>query len=215
MAALTLPTQKTRKGRKQTKVRVPVKRTINLATVGEKKQHWLLVIPGIALIVLAAAVFSKFLVIDRLQELSQAEGEVTALVQQIADTEARCEAFGELNDIYAHYTYSGMTAEELGRVDRVDAMELLERVVLPRTEVDNWTLSENTLTLSISGSTLEDINVTVQLLLAEDLVAYSYVTGARTVGETLSSSEEVRDSELVQANLVINLQQPPEEVEET
>ena len=213
MDAITLPKLGGRKAKKRSRVRVPVKRSINLATVGEKKQHWLAAIPAIALIVAAAAVFSKYLVMDRLQLLSDAQSEVRTVQQQLDSTRSRIESFGELNDVYAHYTYSGMTQEELNRVDRVAALELLERVVLPRTAVESWTLSGNTLTLSISGSTLEDINETVQLLLAEDIVAYSYITGAQTVGE-VTSSDDVRNEETVRANLVIELENPPEEEEE-
>ena len=112
--------------------RLPVKRTINLATVGEKPVNPFIAVPAIVLIVVAAALFSKIAVIDRMVKVSQAQAEVSYLQSQIDAGYERIESFGELVEEYAHYTYSGMTEEELQRVDRDDVMEMLfgEKVVV-------------------------------------------------------------------------------------
>ena len=191
------------------RVKIPNKRSINLATVNEKKFRWGVAIPAILLIVLTAAVFGKFAVVDRLAAVSRAQSETGAVQRQVDEANRRIENFGELNDIYAHYTYSGFTAEELELVKRVDVMEVLERVVLPRTPVDSWTLSGNQLSLSIDGATLQEINLTVQALQAEDIVAYCSVNTAATNSAT-AAVEDNPDVEIVTARIVVYLTAPEE-----
>jgi hypothetical protein len=54
---------------KRRRGRMPTKTEINLAVVGEKHINGLIALPAILLIVVAAALFSKFLVIDRMLEV--------------------------------------------------------------------------------------------------------------------------------------------------
>ena len=159
---------------------MPTKRSINLAVLSEKKTHFGLLIPGILLILVLAAAFSKFLVIDRLAEVDAARAEVNRLQMKIDQGYEELAGFDDLADLYAHYTYSGFTQEELNRSDRVEVLRLIRSVVLPRTEVSSWTLSGNTLTINLNGETLQDINLLVQQLEAEDIVDFCTVNTANT-----------------------------------
>ena len=58
------------------KIRLPSKRTINLANVTERKFNFKLFLPGIIILVIAVAAFMKFGVIDRFVALSKAESAV-------------------------------------------------------------------------------------------------------------------------------------------
>ncbi len=159
---------------------MPTKRSINLAVLSEKKTHFGLLIPGILLILVVAAAFSKFLVIDRLAEVDAARAEVNRLQMKIDQGYEELAGFDDLADLYAHYTYSGFTQEELNRSDRVEVLRLIRSVVLPRAEVSSWTLSGNTLTINLNGETLQDINLLVQQLEAEDIVDFCTVNTANT-----------------------------------
>ena len=159
---------------------MPTKRSINLAVLSEKKTNFGLLIPGILLILVVAAAFSKFLVIDRLAEVDAARAEVNRLQMKIDQGYEELAGFDDLADLYAHYTYSGFTQEELNRSDRVEVLRLIRSVVLPRTEVSSWTLSGNTLTINLNGETLQDINLLVQQLEAEDIVDFCTVNTANT-----------------------------------
>ncbi len=159
---------------------MPTKRSINLAVLSEKKTHFGLLIPGILLILVVAAAFSKFLVIDRLAEVDAARAEVNRLQMKIDQGYEELAGFDDLADLYAHYTYSGFTQEELNRSDRVEVLRLIRSVVLPRTEVSSWTLSGNTLTINLNGETLQDINLLVQQLEAENIVDFCTVNTANT-----------------------------------
>jgi ribosome-binding ATPase YchF (GTP1/OBG family) len=132
------------------------------------------------LILVVAAAFSKFLVIDRLAEVDAARAEVNRLQMKIDQGYEELAGFDDLADLYAHYTYSGFTQEELNRSDRVEVLRLIRSVVLPRTEVSSWTLSGNTLTINLNGETLQDINLLVQQLEAEDIVDFCTVNTANT-----------------------------------
>ncbi len=192
--------------------RLPVKRTINLATVGEKPVNPFIAVPAIVLIVVAAALFSKIAVIDRMVKVSQAQAEVSYLQSQIDAGYERIESFGELVEEYAHYTYSGMTEEELQRVDRDDVMEMLQRVVLPEAQVETWTLVGNELNLPITDTTLQKINLLVQQLNQEPMVDFCTVSTAAT--NDRNGSQVVSDANArVTAQVTVYLKQVEEDVE--
>jgi hypothetical protein len=188
------------------KGKLPTKRSINLVLVDENKINPLTAILGILLIVLLAGVFSKFLVIDRLNAMSRAQGRVTRLQRDLDSAMDALENIGDVGETYAHYTLEGMTAAELNQVDRVlvlalvdsilpvveegpseeeiagilksmfrdapvtgnDAQEtarqrarldLLQQLVpVPEYVVNRWSLTDNLLTLEITGQTLERLN---------------------------------------------------------
>lgn len=168
------------KPRKLTKKNIPVKRSINLAHMGEKKSNIRLGTLSMILLVLCLGVFSKYAVYDRIVAVDHARAEVAAVERQIANGKAEIEAFGDLADKYAHYTYSGMTQEELTRADRKEVLEMLDRLVLPTNYVESWTLKGNLLTLFISGKTLQELNLVTQRLEQDELVDFCTVTTAAT-----------------------------------
>ncbi len=188
--------KKTKAAKKQKmRGKLPTKRSINLATVDVKRINWWLAAPSLLIILAACAVFAKFAVADRFIAVSEARAEVARLQSELDEAVALKESFGDLNDRYAHYTYSGMTEEELGRVDRVEVMELLRRDVLPRTQVDSWSVNGNVLTLSVSGRTLQEINEMMQVLLVDDIVDYCTVSTAQMSQEKQQTPPPPVDAE--------------------
>lgn len=171
---------KSMKPQKLTKKNIPVKRSINLAHAGEKKSNLRLGVLSIILLLLCIGLFSKYGVYDRLRAMDQARAEVAAVQHEIDEKKAAIDAYGELAIKYAHYTYSGMTQEELSLADRVAVLDLLSRLVLPTNFVESWTLEGNKLTLRISGKTLQELNLVTQLLEKDDMVDYCTVKSAAT-----------------------------------
>ena len=182
---------------------LPVKRSINLAMTNEKPVNFKIGIPAIILIVVAAFAFSKFAVADRLVAVSRAEAQVSALQSELNTAYDRLNSFGELTEIYAHYTYSGMTQAEVTRADRVSAIEMIRRLILPRGQVSNWTLSGNTLTVNLTVDDLSTVNRTVQDIESADNVNFCTVNTASTTDKN--------GSERVNARITIYLN-PAEEV---
>lgn len=117
------------KGKGVLKGKLPTKRSINLVLVDENKINPLTAILGILLIVVLAGVFSKFLVIDRLDAMSRAQGRVTRLQGDLDSAMDALDNIGDIGETYAHYTLEGMTAAELNQVDRVLVLALVDSIL--------------------------------------------------------------------------------------
>lgn len=165
-------------------VRLPGKRTINLAGAGKKKLDLRIAIPAIILIVAIAVLVSKFAVIDRFNELTAAENEVSAIRRQLDDGYKKIDSYGDLVELYAHYTYSDMTQEELARADRVVAMDMLSRLVMPELEIKSWDIKDNVMTVNVLGESLQQVNLISQRLMEESNVDYCTVSTAVTEFKT-------------------------------
>ena len=200
---------------KRARGHMPTKKDINLAVIGEQHMNVLVAIPAILLILLVAALFSKFLVYDRLQEVAAAQREVIELQDQLDAGYEELADYAELAELYAHYTFSGMTEEELERIDRVEVLSLIGRLILPQAGVQDLTVSGNQMTLNMSGSTLQEINLLVQKLEADDIVDFCGVTTAVSKGEYEQYDEPVvyDENTIVTARVIVYLKSASEVAE--
>lgn len=207
-----------------TREKLPVKRTINLAEIGVKKTDPKAVAAGLILIVLGTFLFSKFLVTDRLAAMFRAESEVTRLRTELNQQYARIKSFGDIEDEYAHYTYAGMTEEELSLVDRSDVIQMLENELGKENTAIAWSLSGNVLTLTATGSDLQEINRLARRMETYDVVNMCSVTNAvkedvKVQQKTDAASGNVPDAavgqKIVRANITAYLQQKTQEQQET
>jgi hypothetical protein len=160
--------------------RLPVKKSINMAVVGQKKTNFLAVFLVLILILVAVAAVGKFLVLDRLDEVEREQQKVRDLRNELSLANAKLDSFGELKNTYAHYTFSDMTSEELNRVERSDVVDLIERIVLPAAQLNSWNIRQNQLTLNVTLDTLQDTNLLAQILNDEDMVEFATVKNAVT-----------------------------------
>lgn len=202
--ALALKSKSKKAGGLKRRRQMPVKRTINLATQGEKKMNVGLAIPSIVLIVVIAAVFSKFLVLDRFAEVTAAQKVVFDLQTRLDQGYAELADFDDLSELYAHYTYSGFTAEELNRTDRVDILNLIRNMVLPYAEVNSWSVTGNQLTINMTGESLQQINLIVQQLEQQDLVDFCTVNTANTDDNT-RGNQSTEEFSIVKARVLCYL----------
>ena len=204
---------------KKTGGRIPVKKTINLAQVDVKRMNIPAAMIGTILIIIAAMLFSKFGVIDRLSAMGAAQSQAAALRSEAMAKYARLDELSGVEENYAHYTISGMTAEELSRCDRVEVVQLMEDVVLPgsNTETVDWSISGNQLTVKVTGDTLQDINLLAREMEKSDIVSFCSVSTATKSVETsggitfnlfqgIVSETEVVEEEIVTATVIAYLQ---------
>ena len=101
------------KRKKLPKKNYPTQDRINFALIGVEQMKLSVIIPAIVLIVLCAGVFGKIFVADRFAKVYRLSSEVSALESRIAADEEEIASYGELEKQFAHYTYSGMTADEI------------------------------------------------------------------------------------------------------
>ena len=196
--ALTLGKKSEKSGGKGVKRgNLPTKRSINLAATEEKSVNFKIGIPAIILILAVAFAIGKFAVADRLVAVSKAEAQVSALQSELNAAYDKLNSFGELTEIYAHYTYSGMTQDEVSRADRASAIEMIRRLILPRGQVSSWTLSGNILTVNLSVNDLQTVNRTVQDIESDEHVNFCSVNTASTTDKY--------DAEALSARITIYL----------
>lgn len=159
---------------------MPNKRFINLAAENTRRINWVLAVPAMLLVIAAAAVFAKLAVLDRMEVAERERRQLAELQSAWQESMRQLEDYAAVQEQYAHYTFSGMTEEELHRADRVEVMRMLRRTAYPRAEVTGWSLSGNDLTLTVRCPTLQDVNILVQRLSEELMVEYCAVSTAAT-----------------------------------
>ena len=187
------------------KGKLPVKRTINLATAGMKPMNIKAAVLGIVLIIFAAGAFGKFAVADRLIAMNREQQKASSLQSQLNGLYAEIASYSGIEDEYAHYTWSGMTEEELSRVARPEIIRMIEKELADKGEAVSWTLSGNILTLTVAGSSLQEVNEMARTLEGYDIVSLCTVTTAvKDDKETASTDGKVR------ANIVAYLENAEE-----
>ena len=185
--------------------RMPTKQSINLVINEKKGPSPVKAIVFSVIIIIAAAAFSKFMIIDRMIAMSEATGHVNQLRTTLAATEEAVASFGDISDTYAHYTYSGMTDEEKSLVSRTAVLEMADAAFASGGASNNWQLSGNTLTAEVTGSSLEELNELAQFLQSFPIVDRCTITNANKTTNEENYTSEVR------ASFIIYLQQPAEE----
>ena len=167
------------------------KKQINLALAGQKKKHYWVAVPAIGGIVMVAGVIGKVAVADRLVQMSEAQSAVSQMQQQVDDITAYIDSFGDLQETYAHYTYQGLTGDELSFLNRPEVLKLMTDIIVPKVMVSSWSVSGNQLSLPVTGENLSDINSLVQELEQEPIVDYCNVMTAVTDGNTETAADKV------------------------
>ena len=182
------------------KGKLPTKRSINLASAGVKTMNIRAAVIGIVLIVAAAALFGKFLVADRLIAMTREQQKAADLRTQLAGVYQQIASYSGIEEDYAHYTWSGMTEEELKRAARPEVIRMIEKELADKGEAVSWNLSENILTLTVAGENLQEINELARRLETYDIVSLSTVTAAVKDGQ-----EKTPTDGKVRANIIAYL----------
>ena len=194
---------------------MPQKRSINLALVGVERIDPKLALAGSLIVLILAAMFSKFLVADRLAAMNRESAQVAALRTQLSQEYDKVASFGSIADEYAHYTYSGMTEEELSLVDRAAVIRMIKEGTENNREVESWSLRGNVVTLTVSGRDLQEINQLARRLEQFDLVNTCTVTAASKEEIQAKGSSGPEDgSSVVRANIIVFLQSEETDKEE-
>lgn len=162
------------------KEHLPKKRAINFATVERKKKHYGWAAIGVLCVIVLAAAFSKYFVIDRMNAVFEKQKKVAEVQKEIDDIKAEINSFGEIQSDFEHNKILGLTPDELSFTNRLEILDLIDRVVFPEVDASSWTLSENTLRIPVTGASLQDINGLIALLEEEESVDYCDIVSAAT-----------------------------------
>ena len=176
--AMNLKLPKLSKEKKLSKGKLPTKDYINVLVNRKQsfslRDRW----PVVILIALLLILFGKFLIFDRFAAVIKETRHVETLQSQLIDTNRQIEDLSDVDEMYAHYTTADMTPEELGRVDRVKAMRLIEDAFLNGNVSRSWNLTGNVMTLQVSGASLKDLNQLAAELEEEPIVERCVISAA-------------------------------------
>ena len=166
-----------KKAPKKAAIVAPSKKTMNFvhhqSSFNPKK-----VIPIVLIVLIVAAVFLKFGVLDMLDKKAAAQAELDQKQQQLALVEAKLEGYDELAMEYGRYSYGWMNDTEVNMVSRMDVLNLIEKKISPKATIDNFAVNNNVLTMNIHGITLEEASKMVKSLEATELVESASVYNA-------------------------------------
>ena len=156
----------------------PVKTDINLA-IREKKQNKLSTnIPTFIILVIAIAIFSKFAVINRLEQASEAENSATVAQQQLETlkeyTNNYPKVLEEYNALLASKSYINVVATPMERLG------LVERYLISASQVNSFDVVDDVITAQISGVTLNQISAIYANLMSDPLIENVQVYTAST-----------------------------------
>ena len=158
-------------------VQMPSKKTMNFvhhqSAINLKK-----VVPVVLVILAAAAVFTKFGILDPLEKKNAALAELQLKQDQLAAIETRLEGYDELEQEYGRYSYGWMDETEVNMVSRMDVLNLVEQQIADKAYIDNLAVNNNVLTLNIHGITLEQASAMVKSLEDQGLVESAAVYNA-------------------------------------
>lgn len=187
------------KGGRAAKGKMPTKNYINVMirskqTFSMKKHLPLVIIAAVLILVLG-----KFFVVDRLTATAREANRVAEIQQELTIANSKISSLQELDDLYAHYTYADMTAEELSRVDRVAAMKLIDEAFLSGNISRSWNLTGNVMTLQVNGPSLSDLNQLASELEVNPIVERCVIS---------SADKRLDEDGNVSVTFVIYLQQP-------
>ena len=164
--------------KKNTKATVlPTKKTMNFvhhaSSFNPKK-----VLPLAIVVIIVAAVFAKFGIMDQLDKKTAAYNDLAQRQEQLAVVNTKLAGYDELEKQYGRYSYGWMSESEVSMVSRMDVLALVEQKISPASVIENIAVNNNVLTLNIHGITLEQASAMVKSLEESEMVSSATVYSA-------------------------------------
>ncbi len=158
----------------------PSKTYINLAMREKRKVDPKLAILGIIAVLLLAAAFAKFGVIDRMTQRAVAERELRVVLSEKAMMESAVADYDEVKAEYAKYSINWMDDVEKSLVKKTDMIALINSQILLNSETRSISISGNTISAELVGLDMAETSALVDRLNARDDVAQVQVFTATT-----------------------------------
>ena len=153
---------------------------INFAKEKENKKGSIIFgIVGTVVALIAIALFTKFLILDRYSALAEARQYADDLQMQLDTQTAYLNKGDELADEFYHFTWTDMTVEEKERVSRKEVTEIVKLINSNKVKVDRFSLSENLLTVDIITDTLQSVSILSESLNDQEIVESVIVENAQ------------------------------------
>ena len=136
------------------------------------------VLPVVLVLLIAAAAFVKFGILDPIDKKTAALSELSVKQSQLAVINQKLSGYDDLKKQYGRYSYGWMNETETGLVSRMDILDLVEKKIAPTATITDIAVNNNVLTLNIFGLTLEQASGVVRSLEQSNLVQRASVYSA-------------------------------------
>ena len=177
----------------------PTQATVNLYFKGDRTARPATAILYVLFVLAVLVALGKVLVLDRVLAADQLEVEAGRLESQTAAVTRQLE---EWPAVLEEYTRLAPTERELALTDRLQVLDLIDRVIRPAASVSRVTIQEQQVLVEFSGVTLVETAGLVAQLEQSPLVA-------RTTVDTAASEEGGRAA--VDVQMLIELTTGEEE----
>lgn len=176
--------------------RMPTKTTINLArkerTTSSQSSG-----PLIVLVILLVVVFAKFAVYDRLMEVAAENEKLVSMQTELDQMKTQNADYDEVAERYGKYSTDWMTDDEKATVDRIVTLTAIEQELLSQARVQQFSVTQNILSVQISGIPLEKVAT-----LANNLEKREEVSGV----QVFTAQTKDANKENTNISMVIGLQ---------
>ncbi len=182
-------------------VKIPSKKTINLLFKRKTLAHPTRLIPILLLIALVSYAIAQFAVINRLEQVKQAEAELLHMQEELAAVKAIYADYDEVKAEYNRYTYQNY---DRSIPNRLSVLAMLERRVFNVCTAQSLSISQRTVSMTLGGLSLEANSELIAGLKEEPMVEDVFVS-------TTSSTSRANDGSDVTStvtSITISLKDP-------
>ena len=185
-------------------VKIPTKRTVNLAKRESHKRDMITLTTGTFIILVLCFCVAKFGVIDQLSRLNAAERAYNEVHTQYVEMQEAVANYPAVEQEYRTYSRKWMNEDSsvAVSVDRTEVLDLIENHMMNVGNVETFTISGDLVLINMNGMNLEEISLMLADLSRQDIVASTALTIAST---TKTANEDVDFS------VTVTLQSPAEE----
>lgn len=162
------------------KPKYPDKQTINLAIQETDKINVRNQLIGFGVFLIGLALFVKFVVIDRLDAAEEAKRAYLQTKQQIQTLEERTKEYSQLKELYSKLNNTFFSESEVGEIDRIEMIGIVEDCVLDRADIESMNITGNQVIITVVDATLTSVSEIVADLQANEKIAYVTVFTAGT-----------------------------------
>ena len=182
-------------------MKIPSKRTMNFIH-HQSSFNARRMVPTIVVLVLVTGALVKFGIIDPTTEKMRAYDELAAKQEQLSALNRALSGYDQVAYDYGRYSYGWLNEEEVNMVGRLDVLELIEELIVPKCTIENTSINDNVITMDVHGLTLQQASDMVMVLETNELVQSATVYNA--------VADEAVDAKI---NLSIIVEKPAEEAE--
>lgn len=169
----------------------PSKKTLNLLQKdGEEQTPLRVVLMFCLLVILVFSVF-KFGIFDQMYRYYSATTQANELEKKLEDAWIQNENYNDVYEEYARYYYTGFTEAESARVDRLQAIALIDEYLLTMGFAGAYTITDNVISLNLKGITLTQTATLIKNLTENEMVVSVPI---QTAGSDVNSPQTVNMS---------------------